>query len=159
MARKAFDRDAKRKFDKLLDIYAEPKLTGNVSHEPLVDRADATAQWANFCNVMENCKEDAYKRLRAGEFWATQLTHELLVQTFSAVAILVQIMLLIPIGSVENERCFSLMNLLKNELRNRLDENHLNCAVRVKRCRFGLSTFPVDAALSHWNQQDQRRFD
>ena len=66
-------------------------------------------------------------------------------------------MLLIPVGSVENERCFSLMNLLKSDLRNRLGEDHLNCCVRVKRCRFGLNDFPFNEALSQWNDMVERR--
>ena len=33
-------------------------------------------------------------------------------------------------GSVEEERTFSAMNYIKSDIRNRLQEKHLNCTVR-----------------------------
>lgn len=54
------------------------------------------------------------------QFWSDQLNHELRMETISALSVLVQLMLLISVGNAENKRCFSLMNLLKSDLRSRL---------------------------------------
>lgn len=42
-----------------------------------------------------------------------------------------KIVLVFPVGSVENERIFSTMNIVKDELRNCLGENHLNVCSHV----------------------------
>ncbi|GAB4819968.1 hypothetical protein N2152v2_007014 [Parachlorella kessleri] len=58
----------------------------------------------------------------------------------------------IPIGSVQNERSFSRMNLIKTELRNRLEGKHLNVAMRVARSRHTAATFPFKRAFSLWKK-------
>ena len=60
-------------------------------------------------------------------------------------------------GSVENERTFSVMKFIKDDRRNRLGPEHLNCCVRMKRSRFTLDTFPMEAALSVWCELKERR--
>ena len=81
------------------------------------------------------------------------------MSTISSFAILVQTMLLIPVGSVENERSFSAMNYLKNDQRNGLEECHLNCCARLKRCKFEMDgvIFPFDVALQRWKDACDRR--
>ena len=66
---------------------------------------------------------------------------------------------LIPVGSVENERTFSVINFIKDDRRNRLEPEHLNCCLRMKRSRFTLDTFPLEAALSVWGELKDRRGD
>ena len=156
-AKEKFLKGAKKKFDKLLSFYGKEIKLGKDTVKPLVDKHTATAQWSTFQNVMENTRDEIYEGQESAEFWSDQLNHELLMETIIAISVLVQLMLLIPMGSIENERCFSLMNLLKSDLRNRLGEDHLNCCVRVKRCCSGLNDFPLNEALSHWNEMVGRR--
>ena len=52
-----------------------------------------------------------------------------------------------PLGSVENERRFSHMNLTKTKLRNRLDTEHLNDAMSISASRFTPANFPYRQAL------------
>lgn len=65
-------------------------------------------------------------------------------------------MLLAPTGSVENERCFSDMNFLKDDRWNSLGEDHLNDSMRGWRCRFAVNDFPYEAALGVWMAHPRR---
>lgn len=108
---------------------------------------------------MQSCRAPGFANVTSGAFWATQLRNYVLSSAISAFALLVhaQIMLLIPVGSVENERSFSDVNLLKSSIRNRLDEQHLNACHRVRRCRFGLGDFPYREAVTSWREKCTRR--
>ena len=66
-------------------------------------------------------------------------------------------MLLIPTGSVENERSFSDVTLLKSKIRNRMEEEHLNACHRVRRCRFTMGDFPYNAVIASWLSKGDRR--
>ena len=59
--------------------------------------------------------------------------------------------MLVP-GSVEEERTFSTMGFIKDKLRNRLGEQHLNTVVSLKTQQlYDLSTFPFKKAISVWD--------
>lgn len=67
--------------------------------------------------------------------------------------------LCIPIGSVENERRFHLMNLVRTELRNRLKTDHLNMCVRVAASGKGVDAiekFNFAAAFDIWEAAKNR---
>jgi hypothetical protein len=60
------------------------------------------------------------------------------------------------LGSVEDERTFSLLAFLKSKLRNRLT-THLDLVVRMFAQDFyTLNTFPYQAAISDWKSQRVR---
>jgi hypothetical protein len=63
---------------------------------------------------------------------------------------LARLLMAFPIGSVENERPFSLMNLVHTTLRNRLDETHLNCCVRVAANKQNAHTIDTQAVHNIW---------
>ena len=60
---------------------------------------------------------------------------------------------------MEEERTFSAMNQIKSLIRNRLQEDHLNCIVRpfVMRQFFPAADFPFNQAFKHWAEQCHRR--
>lgn len=66
-----------------------------------------------------------------GEFWAGVMVEADFVSACPVICSLVQILTVIPSGSVENERGFSAMNRLADKLRNRLNNAHMNVAVRL----------------------------
>ena len=69
-----------------------------------------------------------------------------------------EISLLIVPGSVEDERIFSLMKLIKSYLRNTLVNPHLSAAVRVfASTLFSVSSFPYAEAIVNWTEQKKRR--
>lgn len=135
------------------------KLAWTMSHLWWRNIYEAKAQWADFQGVTAHTKHAPYIIQSTPDFWADQLNHPLLVNTISAFAVLVQIMLLNPVGSVENERSFSAMNHLKNDQRKRLDECHTNCCARIKRCRLEINglAFPFYMALQTWKNECDRR--
>jgi hypothetical protein len=92
-----------------------------------------------------------------GVFWVNMFARPTAKYHISEFMKLAQIMLLIIVGSVENERVFSCLNLTKNPSRNKLDENHLNVCVRAKKCKWGISNFPYDLALGVWLDKVKRR--
>ena len=61
--------------------------------------------------------------------------------------------------SIEDERTFSAMNMIKSLIRSRLQEDHLNCTVRPYTMRrfFPATTFPFGAAYTRWNAKRKRR--
>lgn len=61
-----------------------------------------------------------------------------------------------PAHSVNNERAFSCMSLLKDAVRNRLGPAHLNCVMRLARSRFSLDNFPYTEAYQHWTDARDR---
>ena len=79
------------------------------------------------------------------------------VEAMPNIMLLVQVMLLMPVGSVDCERTFLVMNLIKNDQRNKLKAAHLNCCVMVKRCRWDISNFPFRAAYHVWYAAKGRR--
>jgi hypothetical protein len=68
------------------------------------------------------------------EFWASVLGEA--ESSFSEdcpnVAKLVQFLLVMPHGSVENERAFSLLNYVKSDGRSLLSQAHLNAQARLR---------------------------
>lgn len=85
------------------------------------------------------------------------LSHSMIAKTISAYCTLAQIMLVIPVGSVDNERQFSSMNFVMYARRNALQEAHLNACCRVRASGHSQSTFPFDRALQIWLGAKDRR--
>jgi hypothetical protein len=68
-----------------------------------------------------------------------------------------EIALVMVPGSVEDERLFSIMNLIKNELRNRLKNPLLTDLVRLFASkRWKLSDFPFEKAIEEWEKTARR---
>jgi hypothetical protein len=70
---------------------------------------------------------------------------------------LAQIMLVSPATSVDNERQFSLMKLLKSPIRNRMGPEMLNSLCRIKRSGITVQEFPYKECLEEWLKRKNRR--
>ena len=68
---------------------------------------------------------------------------------------LAHVLLSLPASSVEPERSFSQMALLKDCKRNRLLPKHLNTCMRLAKSRFTLSSFPLKDAHRVWLSSDR----
>lgn len=66
-------------------------------------------------------------------------------------------MLVIPIGSMENERVFYAMNYIKDKKCNCIGPKHLNVCVRVKQLSYTMHSFPHLVALAKWEAAKERR--
>lgn len=71
---------------------------------------------------------------------------------------LAQIYLTLPTTSVSNERSFSIMNLIKDALRNRLSTFHLNVCMRLARSSCTYKDYPRARAYEIWEAARKRRF-
>ncbi len=75
------------------------------------------------------------------------------IQSYCKLAIVARVL---PSTSVENERHFSLMALLKDARRNRMGPEMLNGLCIVQRSEHTLGNFPYKQALQIWNEKDRR---
>jgi hypothetical protein len=64
----------------------------------------------------------------------------------------------IPLTSVECERMFSRMNLIKTNLRNQLEESTLDSLIRISVSSVDMKTFNFHEAFSIWRQEKHRYF-
>jgi hypothetical protein len=91
------------------------------------------------CDVELKCKVQGATQPEAGG----ALPGLVRAASISEFVLLAEICLVQVPGSVEEERMFSAMNYIKNFLRNRLAEQHLNVAARLfQQRRYTLSNFP-----------------
>ena len=59
---------------------------------------------------------------------------------------------------MEEERLFSKLNFIKDERRNRLDEEHLNaCLMLATQRMFEFEQFPFMTAITKWSDAKKRR--
>lgn len=91
------------------------------------------------------------------EFWGTALTNDALRQHMPGFTQLAKIAMCFPVTSVENERQFSLMNLIKTPARNRTQQRILNALCRIKRSSYTTETFPYEQAVKQWLSDKNRR--
>jgi hypothetical protein len=125
---------------------------------PLLDGSKMRAQRDAYINLMQ-AMASAYApgSVTTAELWM-QLCSELgsgdgLRNSFITEFVqLFKISLVFPIGSVDNERRFSLMNLIHDSLRNRMQADHLNTCVRIASSSDTYKTFDIQAAHRLWLQ-------
>jgi hypothetical protein len=92
------------------------------------------------------------------EFWNFMRQHY--KDRYPCLLWLVLIIRLVPIGSAECERMFSLMNRLKTDLRNRMKNARLNELMTVNRLAPSLKDLTdsnLDQWISHWDAECKRR--
>ena len=91
---------------------------------------------------LDRVKNDSFS-----EFWKHMREHY--KPRYPWFLVLVLIARLVPIGSAECERMFSLMNRLKTDLRNRMNNSRLNDLMTVIRLAPGLDKL-TDEELDEW---------
>ncbi len=139
---------SRRKVAVLAEMYgtSASKADGSVV-PPLVDPTDLLLQFESLYTRMESAAKHGQSTKDA---WEAIFTSPAVSKHMPAYCTLAKIMLCVPVTSVENERQFSLMKLLKNEKRNRMGPELLNCLSRVKRSPYTVKTFPYQSWLREW---------
>ena len=89
--------------------------------------------------------------------WAQTLSARHRYSDMSEYLKLAQIMLMCSAGSVENERLFSCMNLVKSKTRNALKSEHLNACLRLATSAHTFDTFPYKRAYEKFAGKKKRR--
>lgn len=123
------------------------KLANEIEVLALVDRIEVELLENSFKALMQNAVEEGSHRGTIQSFWKSILGNDILSNTLSAFCKLAAIMLVIPIGFVENKRVFSAMNYIKDEKRNRLRSKHLNVYIRVKRSSVHSAKVPISSCV------------
>ncbi|OAE20455.1 hypothetical protein AXG93_4698s1050 [Marchantia polymorpha subsp. ruderalis] len=123
------------------------KLANEIEVLALVDRIEVELLENSFKALMQNAVEEGSHRGTIQSFWKSILENDILSNTLSAFCKLAAIMLVIPIGFVENKRVFSAMNYIKDEKRNRLRSKHLNVYIRVKRSSVHSAKVPISSCV------------
>lgn len=148
---------ARRKVNVLAEMYGSAATTADGSEvPPLVDPTDLLLQFDSFFSRMESAAKHGQSTRDA---WKGIFTSPAVSKHMQAYCVLAKIMLCTPVTSVENERQFSLMKLLKDERRNRMGPELLNCLSRVKRSPYSVTTFPYQAWMKEWLRPGRYKVD
>eukprot|EP01018_Ginkgo_biloba_P011873 Gb_23573 [translate_table: standard] len=129
------------------------EVEGILDQSKLVEQSSCFGQtmWRQFQQLEDPLKNGAITRL-----WnilgASQYLQENMSEYFK-LADLCQTMIL---GSVEDERVFSLLSFLKSKLRNKLNK-HLDPCLRLYVTKYNINNFPFDRALALWRSDCDRR--
>ena len=140
---------------------------------PLVDVEQLRSQASAFRRRAKEVARMLYQRMEAEEqvedtsssvvglasrFWRELCLDAKFKVDCSEYLVLAELAFVMVPGSVEDERLFSAMNFIKNELRNRLKNPHLTAAVRLFFSRqFTVKTFPYMEALKAWRAAAAKR--
>lgn len=139
----------------LCDLYGAVRVTGaDAEHAPLINAEKLTFESTFMWDYMNSNK---FAGLTAEMLWRRIDNDSALASRLSQFQIVAHIVMSLPASSVECERAFSLMSLIKDARRNRLQDAHLNACMRLGRSRFNLLSFPYDSAYQLWGP-DQRYF-
>lgn len=115
--------------------------------------AVAKKKLANHIKIM---RTEGGKRSATSALWRAVEQDEYRMAHFLEWHKLAMFMLAVPITSVEPERRFSLLGLVKTDLRTCLSAAHLNACVRVASCQYTVETYDPKPALNRWNSLKKR---
>lgn len=151
---RTFEKDV----EQLIQYYATAKsvlgLNGKppVKVDPVLDAERLQTQAAFFADWMtRNCEDFETTQ----QLWLFLDTTNI-TEAMGEYARLAHLVLSLPIGSVECERVFSHMNLLKSSIRNLMGEDYLNMSMRVATCDHSAKSFNFNHALRIWKASKQR---
>jgi hypothetical protein len=108
---------------------ARPAVGTMSASAPIIDARLIALQLSDFQLAMS--KGQYYGLKTVSGLWRFIARNDNLLQLVSEYAKLVELLLTIPMSSVENERAFSRLNYVQSNLRNKLGEHHLNIATRI----------------------------
>jgi len=66
------------------------------------------------------------------------------------ILLLMDLVFALPPTSVENERAFSQLKLLKTDIRHRLGQGRLDCLLQIRLNGSDIEEFNPDPAIDHW---------
>jgi hypothetical protein len=164
--------DCDSKFEKHLKIikghYGQSKAFSTAAFpegtvDPILSPATLDLQASLFKQCM---KENSTKMLKkpydinpVTRLWHSINANSFLKLALSKYLIVAEMAVVMVLGSVQDERTFSMMSFMKSKLRNRLTTNlPLVCAFKNQNF-FTLDTFPFDAAYDSWRNESKRQCD
>lgn len=145
--------------DCLCELYGLPRSTSDGSdggekvHDALVDADKLKHQACFFYEYMLSMR---YEVQTTEQLWLHVDSDIAVSSRISEIHTVAHIVLSMPASSVNNERAFSLMSIIKDALRNKMGPHHLNCTMRIARSRFTLDSFPYERAYQQWASASER---
>jgi len=148
----------------LADFYGYGRIMGKkdvqVLVPALIDRELLMTQQRIFKTAMRanspTAMQPPFVLNPLNNLWRTLDATSCLIGEFLEYFKLAEMAVVHVLGSVKDERCFSLVNFLKSKVRNNL-EGHLQLVVGMFSQRiFNLKIFPYDAAFSYWLNGGER---
>lgn len=133
--------------ESLIEVYGAPKTVGGMNVHPLVDGDALGTQAAFFQELMLS---SAKNMTSTTDFWLYVDNNPQINGRIREFQRLAHIVLSLPLGSVTNERDFSLLNLTVTPLRSKLSLDKADGCLLVKRCQKDLESFPFNEAYEHW---------
>ncbi len=130
------------------------------SHESLLDHVLLKHQSSLFKTTMQSNSEVATKPSHdqnpTTRMWRRFASNVILKYRIYEYFKLIELAIVVILGSVENERTFSTITFMMSKLKNRLTIN-LDMAVRMyAQDFFTLQTFPFQTAITNWNKAKAR---
>ena len=102
--------------DKLIEIFGARKKSGTVEHEALIDPTETRSEWRLFKRLIKN----NYLQENNTTFWSKNLDSPSLKTQYPNIRRLGYIANVLPMSTAICERGFSTLNLIKDELKNKL---------------------------------------
>ena len=121
-------------------------------YSKVVDRDEAMVEWDGFKHKMKS-----YSKCSTLEFLVSFVSESSSIQLYPNLFILAQIFMVFPASSVECERGFSVQNLIKTKIRNRLGPFHLDMLLRIQLLGQPTEKFPFERAYRMWLHAKRRR--
>jgi hypothetical protein len=151
--------------DVLKDYFGQPRWVGNEENKklipPILDCYKLELQQPLFkLLLISNCLdvlEPLFDINPLTRIWKTLDASTALAAQFPEYIKLAEIALVHVLGSIEDERCFSSLNFVKDRLQNRLSNEHLDLVIGMHgQHMFTLGTFPYDDCFQTWIHSAER---
>ena len=143
----------------MIDYYCHTHVIEGNHINGIIDADNLRSQAKCFVNTMMEQfgkLEDPLSNGFITRLWTKLDRSDTLKEHMSEYFKLVDLCQTMILGSIEDERIFSLVYFLKSKLRNRLDNNPVPC-VRLYISNYDINNFPSKRALALWTSECSRR--
>ncbi|KAJ9528914.1 hypothetical protein QJQ45_000478 [Haematococcus lacustris] len=147
---KPSDEDFLERLEAIKQLYCQQAcLSDGTEVPPLLCSETLATQQSQFAEVMRDAADSP--GMGISQLWQSLSKQPITALEISEYGRLAELAMVMVPGSVEEERMFSAMAYLKDDTRNRLNEEHLNvCARAFHTVTHGVSDFPYQEAIGVW---------
>ncbi|KAJ9516995.1 hypothetical protein QJQ45_027348, partial [Haematococcus lacustris] len=147
---KPSDKNFLERLEAIKQLYCQQAcLSDGTEVPPLLCSETLATQQSQFAEVMRDAADSP--GMGISQLWQSLSKQPITALEISEYGRLAELAMVMVPGSVEEERMFSAMAYLKDDTRNRLNEEHLNvCARAFHTVTHGVSDFPYHEAIGVW---------
>ena len=138
------------------DFYGETKYSNGNEFREIIDKEKLKQEWDEVKYYLWSYKDN--KEMNFIQLWKHILdTDEDFPLNYLTITLVVRIALLIPLSNAHVERIFSQTNLIKNNLRNKMQINTLDKHLMILLNGPVTKNFNFEKAYEHWKNKKTRR--